>query len=451
VIAVNSLRLRLLVGAVIWISLALGAAGTLLAALFRAHVERRLDAELTVQVEQIAAALERGNPGPLVLTHQPSDPRFRKPYSGFYWQVDGAEGPIFRSRSLWDVALKLPHDPARDGRAHRHRIPGPEGQRLIAVERTVTLPEVPGAYRVATATDETELTTAVAAFTRTLVLSLGVLALALFAAAAIQVRVGLRPLHRLRAGVAAIRQGGVKRLEGSFPTETQPLVEDLNALLQRNEEIVARGRIQAGNLAHGLKTPLSILANEVDRLAADGAPQLAGSMRGQITTMRQQIDYHLARARAAASIDVPGARVPVAPSVAAIQRTLARLYVGRDLRFAIDVAPDHLFRGEQQDLEEMLGNLMENACKWAQRRIAVTSRRDAGRLTMVIEDDGPGLPAEQQGSALAPGARFDENVPGTGLGLAIVRDLVSLYGGSIALGSSGLLGGLRAELTLPAG
>ena len=433
-IAVNSLRLRLLVGAVIWISLALGAAGTLLAALFRAHVERRLDAELTVQVEQIAAALERGNPGPLVLTHQPSDPRFRKPYSGFYWQVDGAEGPIFRSRSLWDVALDLPRETASDGRVHRHRLPGPEGQRLIALERTVTLPDVPGAYRVATAGRP------------------GPVVLALpFAAAAIQVRVGLRPLHRLRAGVAAIRQGGVKRLEGSFPTETQPLVEDLNALLQRNEEIVARGRIQAGNLAHGLKTPLSILANEVDRLAADGAPQLAGSMRGQITTMRQQIDYHLARARAAASIDVPGARVPVAPSVAAIQRTLARLYVGRDLQFAIDVAPDHLFRGEQQDLEEMLGNLMENACKWAQRRIAVTSRRDAGRLTMVIEDDGPGLPAEQQGSALAPGARFDEKVPGTGLGLAIVRDLVSLYGGSIALGSSGLLGGLRAELTLPAG
>ena len=449
-IAMNSLRLRLLVGAVIWISLALGAAGTLLAALFRAHVERRLDAELTVQVEQIAAALERGSTAQLILTHQPTDPRFRKPYSGFYWQVDGPEGPIFRSRSLWDVALKLPHESAPDGRPHRHRIPGPEGQELIALERTVTLPDVPGAYRVASAADESELATAVAAFTRTLVLSLGVLAFALFAAAALQVRVGLRPLHRLRAGVAAIREGRVKRLEGSFPTETQPLVEDLNALLQRNEEIVARGRIQAGNLAHGLKTPLSILANEVDRLAADGAPQLAGAMRGQITTMRQQIDYHLARARAAASIDVPGARVPVAPSVAAIQRTLARLYVGRDLQFGIDVPPDHLFRGEQQDLEEMLGNLMDNACKWAQRRVTVTSRRDDGRLTMVIEDDGPGLPPERQGSALAPGARFDENVPGSGLGLAIVRDLVGLYGGSIELGSSGL-GGLRAELTLPAG
>src|SRR5262249_48180656 len=249
VIAMNSLRLRLLVGAVIWISLALGAAGTLLAALFRAHVERRLDAELTVQVEQIAAALERGSAGQLVLTHQPTDPRFRKPYSGFYWQVDGAEGPIFRSRSLWDVALKLPRESAPDGRPHRHRMGGPEGQRLIALERTVTLPDVPGAFRVASATDEIELTTAVAAFTRTLVLSLGVLAFALFAAAAIQVRVGLRPLHPLRTGVAAIREGRVKRLAGSFPTETQPLVEDLNALLQRNEQIVARGRIQAGNPA----------------------------------------------------------------------------------------------------------------------------------------------------------------------------------------------------------
>jgi len=454
VIAVNSLRLRLLAGAVVWIVLALAAAGTLLAALFRAHVERRLEAELTNQLEQIAAALDRPGTGQLILSHQLNDPRFRKPYSGVYWQVEGPDGPIFRSRSLWDVALRLHPDASADGgghrRVHRHRIAGPDGQRLIALERTVTLPDAPGAYRVVTATDEKEVTEAAAAFTRTLTLSLGVLAFALIAAVAIQVRIGLRPLHRLRAGVAAIREGRIKRLEGPFPTETQPLVEDLNALLQRNEEVVTRGRIQAGNLAHGLKTPLSILANEVDRLAADGVPQLAGSMRGQIVTMRQQIDYHLARARAAASLDVPGARVLVAPTVAAIQRTLTHLYASRDLEFSIDVPVDHVFRGEQQDLEEMLGNLMDNACKWARRCVAATSRSDDGRLTITIEDDGPGLPPEQQGSALAPGARFDEKVPGTGLGLAIVRDLASLYSGSIALGSSSL-GGLRAELTLPAG
>ncbi len=447
-IAANSLRLRLLAGAVIWIALALAVAGTLLSALFRAHVERRQETELKIQLEQIAAALERPGAGQLILTHQPSDPRFREPYSGFYWQVDGPEGPIFGSRSLWDVALPRPPEASADGGLHRHRMTGPREQKLIALDRTVTLPEVPGAYQVIVATDETELTAAAAAFSRTLWLSLGVLALALVGAAAIQVQVGLRPLHRLRAGVAAIREGHIKHLEGSFPTETQPLVEDLNALLQRNEEIVARGRIQAGNLAHGLKTPLSILANEVDRLA--GASQLATSMRGQITTMQQQIDYHLARARAAASLDVPGARVPVAPSVAAVQRTLARLYVGRDLQFAIDIPADHVFRGERQDLEEMLGNLMDNACKWARRRVAATSRREAGRLTITIEDDGLGLPAEQQALAPAPGARFDEKVPGTGLGLAIVRDLAGLYSGSIALGSSSL-GGLRAELTLPAG
>ena len=453
-IAVNSLRLRLLAGAVIWISLALVVAGTLLTALFRAHVERRLEAELTTQADQIAAALERPGTGQTILTHQPSDPRFRRPYSGSYWQVEGPEGPIFRSRSLWDVALRLHLDASADGgihhRAHRHRIAGPDGQWLIAMEQTVTLPDAPGAYRVVVATDERELTAADAAFTRTLGLSLGVLALALVAAVAITVRVGLRPLHRLRAGVAAIREGRIKRLEGPFPTETQPLAEDLNALLKRNEEVVARGRIQAGNLAHGLKTPLSILANEVDRLATDGAPQLAASMRGQIATMQQQIDYQLARARAAASLDVPGARVPVAPSVAAIQRTLAHLYAGRDLQFVTDVPAGHVFRGEQQDLEEMLGNLMDNASKWARRRVVARSRRDDGRLTITIEDDGPGLPAEQLRPALAPGARFDETVPGTGLGLAIVRDLASLYGGSIALGS-GSLGGLRADLTLPAG
>jgi signal transduction histidine kinase len=449
VIAVNSLRLRLLAGAVIWISLALAAAGMLLAALFAAHVERRLEVELSTHIEQIAAALERPGPGGVILTHQPTDPRFRRPYSGSYWQVDGPDGPIFRSRSLWDVALRLPVD-ASGGGIHRHRLAGPNGQRLIALERTVTLPDAQGASRVIVATDEAELTSAASAFTRTLALSLGVLAAALVAAAAIQVRIGLQPLHRLRAGVAAIREGRIKRLEGRFPTETQPLVEDLNGLLQRNEEIVARGRIQAGNLAHGLKTPLSILANEVDRLAADGAPHLAATMREQITTMRQQIDYQLARARAAASLEVPGARVAVASSVAAIQRTLARLYGDRDLQFAVDIPADHVFRGEQQDLEEMLGNLMDNACKWARGRVAATSRRDQGRLTITIEDDGPGLPTEPQGFVPAPGARFDEKVPGTGLGLAIVQDLASLYSGSLALGGSSL-GGLRAELTLPAG
>jgi len=450
VIAVNSLRLRLLVGAVIWILLALAAAGAVLAVLFRAQVERRIDAELAIQLEQIAAALERPGAGNLVLTHQPSDPRFRKPYSGFYWQVDGVEGPIFRSRSLWDVELRLPRDVSLDGRIHRHRIEGPEGQLLIVLERRLVLADAAGTYRVAAATDEDEVNVAAAAFTRTLVVSLGVLAIALVAAVAVQVHVGLKPLHRLRAGVAAIRQGQVRRLEGPFPTETQPLVEDLNALLQRNEEIVARGRTQAGNLAHGLKTPLTILANEVDRLAGDGASQLSAAMRSQIATMRQQIDYHLARARAAVSVDVPGARVPIASSVAAIHRTLARLYIDRDLQFAIDIPLDHVFRGEQQDLEEMLGNLMDNACKWARHRIAATSQSDNGRVTITIEDDGPGLPHEQQGHALAPGARFDENVPGTGLGLAIVRDLATLYSGSIELGSSGL-GGLRADLTLPAG
>ena len=188
-IAVNSLRVRLLAGAVIWISLALIVAGTLLAALFRDHVERRLEAELTTEVEEIAAALERPSAGPVVLTHQPSDPRYRRPYSGSYWQVDGPEGPLFRSRSLWDVALTLPLDAATGGGAHRRRIDGPDGQRLIALERTVTLPDDPGAYRVVAATDERELTAADAAFTRTLGLSLGVLAMALVAAVAIQVRV----------------------------------------------------------------------------------------------------------------------------------------------------------------------------------------------------------------------------------------------------------------------
>ena len=450
-IPAGSLRLRLLAGAAVWIVVALAVAGVVLAALFRAHVERRLEAELAVHLDQLAAALEAAPDGGLSLAREPNDPRFRRPYSGLYWQVSAAAGePALRSRSLWDTVLRLPPDLLADGQVHRHRVAGPAGQALIALERTILLPDAPGAHRLVAAVDATEVASATAAFARPLALSLAVLALALIAAAAVQVEVGLRPLGGLRTGLAAVREGRAKRLRGRFPSEVRPLVEDLNALLEHNEAVIARARTQAGNLAHALKTPLSVLANDAAAMAAGGVlPGAAGSLRQQVRLMRRHIDHHLARARAAAAVAVPGARVPVRPCAEAIGRALGRLHAGRKLELTVAVPPDHVFRGERQDLEEMLGNLMDNACKWARRRVEVASRREGGgHLVVAVDDDGPGLPAERREAAFAAGVRLDESVPGTGLGLAIVRDLAELYGGGIVLRDSPL-GGLRAELRLP--
>jgi signal transduction histidine kinase len=451
---VRSLRFRLLAGAVLWIAAALLIGGVVLSGLFRDHVERQLEARLLTHLDQLAATLQTPPDSGLSLARPLSDPRFRKPYSGLYWQVNGAKdgvtgGAVLRSRSLWDIALALPPDSLPQGEVHRHPLIGPAGQALIAVERTVSLPDAPGRLRLIIATDAREVEEVVAAFTRTLALSLGVLALGLMAAAVAQVFIGLRPLHEVRAALAAVREGRAKRLDGPFPTEIQPLVDDLNALLDHAAELIERARRQAGNLAHGLKTPLAILSNEAAELAAK-RPEAADRIRRQAALMGRRIDTHLARARAAAAAEIPGSHCPLSPCAERLRRAMERLHGARDLRIVVAIPPDHRFRGECQDLEEMLGNLMDNACKWAKTRVELRSRRDDDRLIVAVDDDGPGLSPEEREAAFARGRRLDEAVPGSGLGLGIVRELAELYGGEARLEDSPL-GGVRAVLKLPAG
>lgn len=263
-----------------------------------------------------------------------------------------------------------------------------------------------------------------------------------------QVRQGLVPMLQLRGRLARVRDGVAGRVDGTYPAEVQPLVEDLNGLLDHREAAVARAIAKAGDLAHGLKTPLALLAQDADVADRAGQPELAAAIRQQVDRMRRQIDYHLAHARAAASGATPGANCAIEPSARALARTLTRLYAERGI--AIDVASnaEHNFRGQREDLEEMLGNLLDNACKWARSRAVVSSSQDVASVVIVVDDDGPGLEASMCGTVLQRGVRADESAPGTGLGLAIVRDLAELYGGSIALARSPL-GGLRATLTLP--
>ncbi len=278
---------------------------------------------------------------------------------------------------------------------------------------------------------------------------LAILAAVLLGAAAAQVSVGLRPLQGLRAELAKVHAGSSRRLEASFPSEVQPLVDDLNSLLEQQMAAVERARTQAGNLAHGLKTPLTVLAAERRKLAEQGQSAAAAVLGQQIEAMRRQIDWQLARARAASSSRVPGVAAPVAPVVERLVRVLRRIGESADIELVTAIAEEHVFAGEAQDLEEMVGNLLDNACKWARRRVTVTSQSGGGRVAILVDDDGPGLPAERREEVFERGRRLDQSVPGTGLGLAIVRDLAEIYGGRVGLEDSPE-GGLRVRLELPA-
>jgi signal transduction histidine kinase len=278
---------------------------------------------------------------------------------------------------------------------------------------------------------------------------MGILAVAFIAAGLFLVRKALAPLKTLRAGLSSVREGRSQRMEGDHPSEVQPLVNDLNALLEDREQAVARALTTAGDLAHGLKTPLAVLAQEAEQANAAGHHELASTLRQQVERMLRQIDYHLARARATATARAaPGIRCPVLPSVEALVRTMRRLHAERELTIDADVSPAHEIRGRREDLDEMLGNLLDNACKWAHSRVAISSSIDDALLVISVDDDGPGLDPSLRAQVLQRGVRADQQVRGSGLGLAIVSDLAELYGGSVTLETSPL-GGTRTRLQLP--
>jgi signal transduction histidine kinase len=291
---------------------------------------------------------------------------------------------------------------------------------------------------------------------------MGLVVVACILAGVTYVRHGISPIERLRGRLSAVRQGNERRLDGDYPTEVQPLVDDLNALLEHRDQTVRRAIAKAGDLAHALKTPLAVLAHEAEVADKAGQGELAGVIRQQIERMRRQMDYHLAHARAAASGAAPGTRCAVLASAEGLARTLLRLHAerpstargdggdqeARGLTIQVDVDPAHTVRVEREDLDEMLGNLLDNACKWAGSRIVIASASTAGGIVITVDDDGAGLDASMREAVLQRGVRADEAAPGSGLGLAIVRDLAELYSGSIALGAAPG-GGLRARLQLP--
>jgi signal transduction histidine kinase len=463
----RSLRFRLLAATLAALAVALVLAGLLLSSLFRDHVMRQFGHALTAQLDQITARLEFDAAGqPQIDPQTLSDPRWLRPYSGLYWQVDGAgqaqHRAALRSRSLWDAALSLPNDVLADGVVHVHEGTGPDGAALLLVERTVKRDgggddAVGAPWRLTVAADLRETVAAVERFNGVLAASLATLFVLLCAAALAQIAIGLAPLRALQRTLAGVRAGTSPKLDGRFPSEVQPLVDDFNAVLDRNAEVVARARTQAGNLAHAIKTPLAAMsqAAAVALQRPETGTELAALVEEQVGVARRHVDWHLARARAAAAQGVPGARVPLQPVIHGLLRVLERVHAERGIAFqCLPMAPDLAFAGEVQDLQEVLGNLLDNACKWARHEIHVSAApiESAGgaRLRIVIDDDGPGIEPDRRDTVMARGARLDESVPGSGLGLAIVNELVGLYGGSVRLHIAPM-GGLRVEIELPRG
>ena len=455
---VHSLRFRLLAATLVALALALLLSGWFLSSLFKEHVMRQFEATLTQQLDQLTAQLEFDAQGqPLIDASALSDPRWQAPFSGLYWQVDRISpdqqrrAGVLRSRSLWDTQLSLAADALQDGAVHVHHGSGPQGASVMMIERTVRSADSPDArWRLVVASDAQPTLAAIASFNQTLALALAALALLLALAALAQVAIGLAPLRNMQAALQAVREGKHARLQGAFPQEMQPLIDDFNVVLERNAEVVARARTQAGNLAHALKTPLAVLGQASEQSLKQASPDLPQLVREQVNIAQRHIDWHLARARVAATTRLPGQRTPVAPVIGGLLRVMQRVNAARALTFTTsDVPADLAFAGEEQDLQEILGNLLENAAQWAQQAVHVSARQSGSSLEIRVEDDGPGIALGHRETALSRGGRLDERVPGSGLGLAIVTDLVELYGGSIALEGSPL-GGLLVRLSLPA-
>ncbi|MCC6869926.1 MAG: ATP-binding protein [Burkholderiales bacterium] len=451
-LAFRSLRSRLLAVTLLASGITLVAAWFILSDLFRAHAQQQFVAQIRAELDQVTAQLDADEQGrPVLDATRLSDPRWTRPRSGRYWQIDGtgaqAVSGLLRSRSLWDAQLQLPPDAATAGELQVRAVAGPNAEPLLALARTVRVEGAQMPWRVVVAANRAPLDEAVHGFDLVLAWSLLVLLALLGAGALLQVTLGLAPLRKLRGALAALREGRTQRLGGAYPDEVQPLVDDLNALLTRNAEVVARARAQAGNLAHALKTPLTVLAQAAQTTPASGVSPLL--VDEQVTLARRHIDWHLARSRAAAAQGVVGMRTAVHAIVEGLVRVLHKLYAARNLTITVDVADTVCFAGETQDLQEMLGNLLDNACKAARTRVHVGAADEHHRLRVWVDDDGPGIPAPRIDEALRRGGRLDETTPGSGLGLAIVEELASLYGGALALERS-TWGGLRATLVLPA-
>jgi signal transduction histidine kinase len=451
----NSLAFRLIVAAGLWSALALIVAGFILTSLYRHNAERAFDDRMGVYLRTLIGNLAGQDPeAPFSDPGNLGEQRFELLYSGWYWQVrqPGGGPVVLSSRSLFSDILdmsKATGTEAIDG-VTSGALVGPDQQHLRVLSQTVTF-DSKRKFDVLVAGDAGDLETQIREFGASVALTLAIFGFGLILATTIQTRWGLRPLDRVRRGLSDLRSGKQTRFGEHLPAEIEPLVKELNALLESNQEIIDRARTQVGNLAHALKTPLSVIINES---RANQTPY-GTKVAEQAEAMRRQVNHYLDRARIAAQVNVIGAVTDVPPAVARLVRAMKRIHSERGIEISATGPETARFKGEQQDLEEIIGNLVDNACKWAKGAVTVAAEYaspvdgGAGRLTITVDDDGPGLTEEQMAQVTERGKRLDETKPGSGLGLSIVTDLVQLYQGTLRLERSPM-GGLRAVVELPA-
>ncbi len=456
----NSLAFRLFATAAVWSLLVLPVTAIILTSVYRGGVERGFDARLNLYLTSLVTQSLTNNTGSITTAPSLGEPLFDLPLSSWYWQITPLTvktDPRLHSESLIDASFPLPSEQGAEVDANQLRmgyVDGPEGQELRVVEREITIGDGANArnYSYAVAGDAFEIEGEISSFRWMLSIALTMLGVGLVVATFFQVKFGLRPLRAIERGLTSIRSGKAENLQGEFPVEIEPLQKELNALIRSNQNIVERARTHVGNLAHALKTPLSVISNE----ARDLESEFSSKVLEQAETMRDQISHHLDRARMVARVGVISSVTEVDPVVRSLSRALRRIYEEKGIEIEIQCSENVKFQGEKHDLEEMLGNLLDNACKWAKSKVRLnvlvnsrTASADDNLLSITVEDDGPGLDAKERELAVKRGRRLDETKPGSGLGLSIVADLSHLYNGRFQLNKSSM-GGLRAELLLPA-
>lgn len=454
----NSLARRFFLLAALWSTVSLVVAAFVLIAVYRDFVERSFDDRLSVRMKTLVGALadQADASGGFRAPNDLGEARFDLPLSGWYWVVRRGDDArvIVASPSLTGEILRLPSDTGvavSRRRVATAYVDGPDGRRLRVLERVVDF-DGSTEFHVAVAADAGELDRDVAGFRWRALAVLGVVGLGSVLSAFLQVRLALAPLQRMRRALARIRTGEAAQFDDDLPIEIAPLAHELDSLVDTNREAMERARTHVGNLAHALKTPLAVLVNEARGLDTP----LAHHVVEQAELMRGHVQHHLDRARIAAQRRVIGVVTEVEPVIERLARAMRRIHADKGIAIDVVVAPDLRFRGEREDFEEALGNLVDNACKWCRTRVVVTAGREESdergaspRLIVEVEDDGPGLPAEIRAQAIERGRRLDETVPGSGLGLSIVAETAGLYGGSFDLDAS-RLGGLLCRLRLPA-
>jgi signal transduction histidine kinase len=440
----KSLTRRIITLSVFWIVIALVFTAILMGRFYRQHTEGHYDDHVFTHVEELVAAVETSNAGQLSLAREPTDPRFHRLNSGWYWEILEGNESLFRSPSLGDSQLDLSETTVSESRDVQ-TVYGPDGQKLRAQIVNVAYPHESGAVTIVATTPEMAISDDVQEFYLHMATSFLVLGIGLSVAVVMQVRVALKPLNAIQAAISDIKAGKMERLPRDFPSDVQPLVDELNYLLDHNETLLKRARNQLGDLAHSVKNPLTVIRNEARTMSGKQGQLILD----QSHVMANSIDHYLSRARIYGKQDAIGYRTSVKSVIDDLCFAVEHIHKDRAISVDEQSLDDKWFRGEAQDLEEMAGNLIDNAFKWAKTKVLVSCNSDHNQLCLTIEDDGPGIAKEEIETITKRGRRLDEKTPGYGHGLGIAEDIAILYGGSLELGRS-KMGGLKAELRLPA-